>query len=909
MQQVVSGRRRHRRIRDSLRLGAPATLTALAVLALVRLGVTEAAPLECSLDFDDDGVADLVLQDADGNGRCELPAVVRRAGEEIRFTASTPVEFDGRTTIEADGIVIEAGGGLHSAPGARDLTLIGRRGIAIDGTLDVRTRDDVLIRVATGTLSITGAVAIDTGDTVTLKVAHGDLVLAPSSQGSGFDVFAGDRVTLLARGTAGSMDLAGVRIGARAIRLSTRASSGSRDAPLMRIRDGAFLTTEPAHTGLRDGGLLDVRAGGDLRIADAVLASRRTLALSTGRTRDLACLAGGTHLLVGSDDARLGQIDATGVDGLVFVEETVVLAGRMAGPVVHGACPATSTTETPTTTLAGTSLPSTAATMSPLSATSGSPAATDFVITSVGVDVAHTQLGDEVPLKFVVRNVSGRSLGRVPLDVRFDAAPGAPITIDPGTQEQRLLPIFSRTTTLQVRVKLRVSAGAAAGTYEVDGTFTAPTFQMRASAPVRVGTGSTTTTRVTATTTTTITLTPYEEACSKAGVLVPLVLPVQDECTAVVTAKVKAATKGQAELVLKEPADTGIKDDTVPIPAKRFPLELRIAKLGTKVLNPMLRARLSTDKTKVILTDGDTLPENVGADQWVTFGTTAGCKGWQFWGEFIAPKDAADDAAGNGELSVFQEQGRARLYVYQRNSHQESSCWYLYRGVTDDPPGINGGNGVLCFSTKPRTIQQPIPLRSIETSCSICAWDDNINLKPEWRTLKGADQLTVDSPAAEACWKCHGAGTVAVKQPFYNVIRTRDPKLQEINQKCAGSEGPPAGAHWVAPGTKWTNDELWGQTAHVDERSGCGGGGCHLTGFIQAGFERKDGTKVDLGESGFCRLVARPAFGPGGAMRGFRKPPPDECKTFAEELGCKAEQLCTTTSTTTKTSTTTTTRP
>src|SRR5581483_7176857 len=335
-----------------------------------------------------------------------------------------------------------------------------------------------------------------------------------------------------------------------------------------------------------------------------------------------------------------------------------------------------------------------------------------------------------------------------------------------------------------------------------------------------------------ATSTTTTTTLTFDDTCEKKyNIKVPKALPVQDECIhKLFFENVKAAAKGAMTLTLKD------------APPRDFPITSRMTKIGSTAVD-IGYALDPTDNRTLKLSAA--LPRDVADGAPATFGTKRGCKGpgaglttpWEPLGAFATERSricrsgaktgkacTTDDTSGTTGCGTgatcpgccvadvggatsdlmwpFQTSGKARLYRYHDG---DTVCWYLYRG-DGTPPLDNFGNGTLCFNSQ---------------TCAVCALDTKDDLalvRPTWAQLTPARGLnarecrsgarrgmactTDDTDAAtgcgagaacpgccvisaQACWKCHAAGTVSAKAPFFDHTRFQQPRMGTLNATCA----------------------------------------------------------------------------------------------------------------------------
>src|SRR5262249_51031308 len=138
----------------------------------------------------------------------------------LTFTADTPVRFTGNTVLEADTIVIEEGAVLLGEPATfSSLTFIATSGDFVSrGTVVLSAGNDLTLKSAYGSLSMFGRTELAAVDLLQIQAPQGSIDLSPTEVDPAvFTVFAGNKVSLIAKGAKGSVNLNAARIGSKAI--------------------------------------------------------------------------------------------------------------------------------------------------------------------------------------------------------------------------------------------------------------------------------------------------------------------------------------------------------------------------------------------------------------------------------------------------------------------------------------------------------------------------------------------------------------------------------------------------------------------------------------------------------------------------------------------------------------------
>jgi hypothetical protein len=305
-------------------------------------------PTVCRFDVTGDGSPELNLVDGDGDGFCDFPRFKTHLHGNLVFDGSTSVEFTGTTIVEADTIIVERGAELRGTPDTlRQLTLYATDGdLRSDGSVVLGTGDDLTVR-GRGALRLTRSTRLSAKDRLLLEARNGDLALAPrTADPTGLTAFAGNDLTLNARGARGGLLVRNAQVGGRRITLDNTSNVMKRAGHLE--VDAAVLTTDPVETGI-PGTPYPLALRGSAGIDDlaplAAIVIRNGTRISTGQnivasTRlaaDATCVGAGVVL-----DAAHGAryIDFTNARGPVLVDPTATLIGRLRGTVdvVPDAC-------------------------------------------------------------------------------------------------------------------------------------------------------------------------------------------------------------------------------------------------------------------------------------------------------------------------------------------------------------------------------------------------------------------------------------------------------------------------------------------------------------------------------------------------------------------------------------------
>ena len=298
----------------------------------------------CAFDTNADGIPDLVLTDADGDGLCEWPVGTTSLSGTLVFNAGTPVEFRGSAAVYADRIVVEQGGILKGDPATLvKLTLIARSHSTSDiisrGTIDLGASDDLVLQ-AVGSIDLSGATSLAAADKVVLKASQGDVTIAPAAfdPAGPFTVFGRNRIEISARGPNGNVDIVRARLGSYRIIVRTKANVSTVGPKVIRLADHAELVTDRGRTGLPNGSNVQLIATGRIILENATIDSGTSIAMLTQYPQDDVCLSDGTVLEAANG---LGYIYFNNVHGQVFDDGTTQFIGRVIGAdrVVVGSCP------------------------------------------------------------------------------------------------------------------------------------------------------------------------------------------------------------------------------------------------------------------------------------------------------------------------------------------------------------------------------------------------------------------------------------------------------------------------------------------------------------------------------------------------------------------------------------------
>jgi hypothetical protein len=312
--------------------------------AEVRNIVTESVKT-CAFDTNGDGKPDLQLFDTNGNGLCEWPQRTTTIVGTLNFTAATPVEFIGNTSVYADRIVVHDGALLKGdAASLVKLTLVARSStdgdIVSNGTLDISASDDIILQSKRSIDLSEGATNLHAGDKLVLKASTGDVTVAPAifDANGPFTLFARNRVEINARGANGSIDIARARVGSFRIVVNTKASVSVVGDKHLRLSDHTLLTTDATKVGIPNSSNIDLTATGRVSLTDdTTLDSGRKILVTTSRTVDDVCLTQSTTIEAANG---FGRISFAGVKGTVFDDGTTTFVGAILGDrIVPGSCP------------------------------------------------------------------------------------------------------------------------------------------------------------------------------------------------------------------------------------------------------------------------------------------------------------------------------------------------------------------------------------------------------------------------------------------------------------------------------------------------------------------------------------------------------------------------------------------
>jgi hypothetical protein len=301
---------------------------------------------ECTFDTNGDGSPDLILTDSDGDGLCEWPQGTTIIPGTLTFTADTPVEFSGTTSVSADRIVVEAGSLLKGdAASLVKLTLVARSqtvgDIVSNGTLDISASDDIILQSRESIDLSEGVTNLHAGDKLVLKAVRGNVTVAPGifDPSGRFTLFARNRVEIDAHGPVGSIDIARARIGSYRIIVNTKASVSVVGEKHLRLSDRTILTTDADQVGIPNSSNIDLSATGRISLTDdTTLDSGRKISIQTKRVGDDVCLTQSTRLEAANG---FGRISFVSVKGVVRDDGTTTFAGVIVGGdrIVVSSCP------------------------------------------------------------------------------------------------------------------------------------------------------------------------------------------------------------------------------------------------------------------------------------------------------------------------------------------------------------------------------------------------------------------------------------------------------------------------------------------------------------------------------------------------------------------------------------------
>jgi len=280
-----------------------------------------------TFDTNGDGVADITLQDADGNGEFEWPAGSKTLHGTLHFSAGNRIEFSGYTTIKVDAITIDPGATLVEGPNLHQLVLIATHG-------DITSQGSHLYRIFSGRIELTaqlgsvnllGSFFVGAG-TVTVQAPRGSVTIHadPDALPVARQIVA-NTLRVFARNTTGSIVIDNTQLVSSRITVDNHASTSVPPTvdKGIRVVNGAELVGDST-----------INATGRITV-DSATVSGDDIKLSTSRSTDDVCVANGSLVR-----ALSGRINTSGVRGTPHRDETSTVTGTIAGKqFVLGACP------------------------------------------------------------------------------------------------------------------------------------------------------------------------------------------------------------------------------------------------------------------------------------------------------------------------------------------------------------------------------------------------------------------------------------------------------------------------------------------------------------------------------------------------------------------------------------------
>ena len=310
----------------------------VAALALA-LAVPAAAVPPCEFDTTGDGVPELVVPDADGDGDCDFPARKTRVAGTLTFAAGTTVEFRESALITAGRIVVEAGATLvGEAATLRAVSLMAIAGdVDVQGTLDLAVSDDVDLIARAGAVRLRGDTRIVAAEQIVIHAGRGDVELVPV-RAHPLHLLGGTGFVVKVDVPDGPVRIDVARIGARRITIAARAKPLATAPGVDLTLANSLLTTDPVATGIVPGnGDVRVDTAGRMTLDATTLDAARNVRLTTRRPADVVCLGNGTRLEARNPDGSLRNVF---LPARVFDDATTTFIGELHGPPVQtGSCP------------------------------------------------------------------------------------------------------------------------------------------------------------------------------------------------------------------------------------------------------------------------------------------------------------------------------------------------------------------------------------------------------------------------------------------------------------------------------------------------------------------------------------------------------------------------------------------
>ena len=282
-----------------------------------------------AFDTDGDGVPDITIPDANGDGLFEWPPGTTILHGTLHFSAGDAIEFSGYTTIKVDAITIDPGATLANGSNLHQIVLIATHGDITSqggwGIFGFPNRIELTAQL--GSVHLLGSFFLG-ASTVIMQAPRGSITIHPdpSADPTG-RLISANTVSVFARNTTGSIVIDDTVLLSTQATLDNHASSSVPPTVDKGIRliDGATLA----------GNSTTINATGRITVDGATINSD-AIKLSTSRSTDDVCVANGSLVQAVSS----GRINTYGVRGTPYRDDTSTVAGSVAGkPFVLGACP------------------------------------------------------------------------------------------------------------------------------------------------------------------------------------------------------------------------------------------------------------------------------------------------------------------------------------------------------------------------------------------------------------------------------------------------------------------------------------------------------------------------------------------------------------------------------------------
>jgi hypothetical protein len=281
-----------------------------------------------TFDTNGDGVPDITIPDADGNGRFEWPAGTTILHGTLHFSAGNDIEFSGYTTIKVDTITIDPGATFAPGSNLHQIVLIATHG---DITSQGRhffafSPGRIELTAQLGSVHLLGSFFLG-ASTVIVQAPRGSITIHPDSNADASErLISANTVSVFARNTTGSIVIDNTFLLSSRTTVDNHASSSVPPTvdKGIRVIDGATL----------GGNTTTINATGRITVDRATISSG-AIKLSTSRSTDDVCVANGSLVRAVS-----GRINTYGVRGTPHRDETSTVTGPVVGkPFVLGACP------------------------------------------------------------------------------------------------------------------------------------------------------------------------------------------------------------------------------------------------------------------------------------------------------------------------------------------------------------------------------------------------------------------------------------------------------------------------------------------------------------------------------------------------------------------------------------------